>query len=456
MSNAIEPGTKSGRLGRVAVVGRPNVGKSTLFNILTGTRKAVVKDLPGVTRDIQAERAEWRSIPFEVIDTGGVTEGDVPFSEMIRHNVEGLLNQVDLIVMVVDGRTGLHPEDADVMRIVRKARKPFLIVVNKVDKRADVETAKYEFYELGDEIITASFEQRRGVDDLLEWIVSHFEDAPEAAKGEVTIAVLGKPNAGKSSLCNRIAGEERMLVSEIAGTTVDAIDLQIEFRGKRYTMIDTAGLRRQARREDGVEFLSAYKSFDALRRADIVLLMVDSLIGPTDQDAKIVEKIIEQHKGVILVASKSDLAAKEIPAYRETFRNQVERELHFFPDIPVVFVSSKTGAGIEELFNQIDEVWRKLHFRISTSKLNDFFTRVIRQAPAPVWGTQNVSFYYLTQTKQVPPSFIAFANFPEGVTPAYRRFLSKKIKEEWSLEGIPIRIFAMKSGRAPEREHDEP
>jgi GTPase len=448
--------TKLGRVGRVAIVGRPNVGKSTLFNILTDSRKAVVKDEPGVTRDIQVERGEWRSVQFEVIDTGGVTEGDVPFSEMIRKNVEGLLHQVDIIVAMVDGRAGLLPEDADVIRLVRKSKKPFIIVVNKVDKRADTEIAKFEFFELGDEIITASLEQRRGVDDILEWIVSHFEAGLPEVKGEVTIAVLGKPNAGKSSLCNRIAGEERMLVSEIAGTTVDAIDLQVQFRGKQYTIIDTAGLRRQARREDGVEMISAYKSMDALRRADIVLLMVDSLIGPTDQDAKIVEKILEQHKGVIMVGSKSDLAAKEVPGFRDKFRTQIERELHFFTDIPLVFVSSKTGSGLEGLFDAIDDVWRKLHFRISTSQLNDFFMRVIRQAPAPVWGTQNVAFYYLTQTKQVPPSFIAFANFPEGVTPSYRRFLSKKIKEEWDLHGIPIRIFAMKSGRSSERESDHP
>lgn len=440
--------TESSRLGRIAIVGRPNVGKSTLFNILTGTRKAVVKDQPGVTRDIQVERAEWRSVEFEVIDTGGVTEGSVPFSEMIRRNVEGLLEQVDAVVAVVDGRTGLMPEDADLMRMVRRSQKPFLIVVNKVDKRADVESAKFEFFELGDEIITTSFEQRRGVDDLLEWIVSHVQTGTPFVKGDVTITVLGKPNAGKSSLCNRIVGEERMLVSEIAGTTVDAIDLHIQYRDKKYVLIDTAGLRRQSRREEGVEFISAHKSYDALRRADIVLLMVDSLLGPSEQDAKIVEKIIESHKGVILVASKSDLAQKEIPAFREKFREKVERELHFFTDIPVVFVSSKTGSGMEELFNKVDDVWKKLNFRISTSQLNNFFTSVIRQAPSPVCGTQNVAFYYLTQTKQVPPSFIAFANHPEGVTNAYRRFLSNKIKEEWDLGGIPIRIFAMKSGRS--------
>ncbi|MEQ1879279.1 MAG: ribosome biogenesis GTPase Der [Bdellovibrionia bacterium] len=436
-----------GRLGRIAIVGRPNVGKSTLFNILTGTRKAVVKDQPGVTRDIQVERAEWRSIEFEVIDTGGVTEGSVPFSEMIRRNVEGLLEQVDAVVFMVDGRVGLVPEDADVMRMVRRSEKPYLIVVNKIDKRADAETGKYEFFELGDDIITTSLEQRRGVDDLLEWVIQHVQTGTAYVPGEITIAVLGKPNAGKSSLCNRIVGEERMLVSEIAGTTVDAIDLHIQFRGKKYVMIDTAGLRRQSRREEGVEFISAHKSFDALRRADIVLLMVDSTLGPSEQDAKIVEKILESHKGVILVGSKSDLAQKEVPAFREKFRAKIEKDLHFFTDIPVSFVSSKTGAGLEELFDKIDDVWRKLHFRISTSKLNDFFFSAIRQAPSPVWGTQNVAVYYLTQTKQVPPSFIAFANHPEGVTNSYRRFLSKRIKEEWDLEGIPIRIFAMKSGR---------
>jgi GTPase len=435
-----------GPLGRVAIVGRPNVGKSTLFNILTGTRKAVVKNQPGVTRDIQVGVAEWRSQEFEIFDTGGVTEGDVPFAEAIRKNVEGLLPQMDAILFLVDAKSGFIPEDRDVMRMVRKSQKPFLVVVNKVDKRPEVETAKFDFFEFGDDIITTSFEQRRGVDDLLEWVLSQVQPATSVPKEGVIVAVLGKPNAGKSSLCNRLAGEERMLVSEIPGTTVDAIDLHIEFKDKKYIVIDTAGLRRQARRQEDVEILSAYKSFDALKRAEVVLLMVDGTIGPSDQDAKIVEQIIEQHKGVILVANKSDIATKEIPAYREWFRSRVERELHFFPDIPVVFISAKTGSGVENLFTEIDEVWRKLHFRISTSQLNNFFMDVIRQAPAPVWGTQNVSFYYLTQTKQVPPSFIAFANFPEGVSPSYRRFVAKKIKEKWELEGIPIRIFAMKSG----------
>jgi GTPase len=433
-------------LSRVAIVGRPNVGKSTLFNILTNTRNAVVKDQPGVTRDIQIGKSEWRGHEFEVLDTGGLTDGDVPFSEMIKKNVEGLLSHVDAILFMVDGRAGLIPEDADVMRIVRKSQKPYLIIVNKVDKRLEVETAKYEFFELGDDIISTSLEQRRGVDDVLEWILSQVKSTPSETAESITVAVLGKPNSGKSSLCNKLIGFERMLVSEIAGTTVDAIDLNIEHKGQKYTVIDTAGLRRQARRHEDVEIVSAFKSFDALRRADVVLVLVDGLIGPSEQDAKIVEKVLEDHKGVILVANKSDVASKERPAYREWFRERVEREMHFFEDIPVAFISAKTGAGIEQLFELIGEVWDKLHFRISTSQLNNFFMETIRLAPAPVWHTQNVAFYYLTQTKQVPPSFIAFANYPEGVTPSYRRFLIKKIKEKWGLEGIPIRIFAMKSG----------
>ena len=238
-----------------------------------------------------------------------------------------------------------------------------------------------------------------------------------------------------------------MLVSETAGTTVDAVDLEFVRDDKFYTIIDTAGLRRQARRIDDVEIISAFKSEDSIYRSDVILLMVDGTEGPTEQDAKMAEMILQKHKGVILVANKSDIGNNEIPAYRSGFREKVAKVFHFFEDIKIVFISAKTGAGIGELFEVIDETWAQLNFRISTSALNKFFTQVIRLAPAPVYGTKNVAFYYLTQTQQTPPSFIAFTNFPDGVTTAYKRFVTKKIKEEWKLEGIPIRIHAMKKGR---------
>jgi GTP-binding protein len=240
-------------------------------------------------------------------------------------------------------------------------------------------------------------------------------------------------------------GQNRMLVSDIAGTTIDSVDSPLVYDGKNYTLVDTAGLRRSSKREDDLEIIAAFKSAEAIRRSEIVLLLIDGLIGPTEQDAKILEAVLEDHKGVIVVANKSDLASHEIPAYRKTFNAQVEKNFHFFTDVPVVFASAKTGIGIPDLFREIERVCEKLSFRVSTSELNDFFFEAIRQAPSPVYATTNVKFYYLTQTKQRPPAFIAFANHPDGVTPAYRRFLVKKIKDKFGLEGIPVRIFCMKS-----------
>lgn len=435
---------------KVAIIGRPNVGKSTLFNIITETRKAVVKNQAGVTRDIIIEPVEIWGKNFDLIDTGGITEAGDIFSKMIKEQVTEFLHSVDYIVAVMDGRAGLLPEDRDIIRVAKQAGKPFLLVLNKVDKVHDEEMAKSDFYEFGVDMVAASFEQRRGVAEILEWITQQIPEQKAAAKEGLNIAIVGKPNVGKSSIVNCILGANRMLVSDVAGTTIDSVDSPFIYAGKKYTLIDTAGLRKSAKREEDLEIISAFKSQEAIRRADIVLLMVDGTLGPTDQDARIMQAILEDHKGVILVANKSDIGGRDIPEYRKTFREQVERTFHFFDDVKVVFTSAKTGYGLEELLEMIAEVSEKLQMRIQTSDLNDFFFETIRKAPAPVWGTTNVKFYYLTQTYQRPPAFIAFANHPDGVTNAYRRFLIKNLKERFNLQGIPIRIFCMKSRRGGE------
>lgn len=443
----MEPSLKTEFAPKVAIIGRPNVGKSTLFNIITGTRKAVVKNQAGVTRDIIIEPVDLWGKQFDLIDTGGITEAGDIFSKLIREQVTEFLHSVDLIVAVMDGRVGLVPEDRDIIRVAKQTGKPFLLVINKVDKVSDEEMAKADFYEFGVDIVSSSFEQRRGLSDVLEWVTKQIPDAKATVKEGMNIAIVGKPNVGKSSICNCILGSNRMIVSDVAGTTIDSVDTPFLYNNKKYTLIDTAGLRKSARREEDLEIISAFKSQEAIRRADIVLLMVDGTIGPTDQDARIMQAVLEDHKGVILVANKSDLGGKEIPEYRKTFREQVERTFHFFTDVNVVFTSAKTEYGISELFEMIEKVSDQLTFRVPTSELNDFFFETIRKAPAPVWGTTNVKFYYLTQTYQRPPSFIAFANHPDGVTNSYRRFLIKNIKERWGLHGIPIRIFCMKSRR---------
>lgn len=440
-------------LPKVAIVGRPNVGKSTLFNILTDSRKAVVRDQAGVTRDLIFEPAEIWGKGYELVDTGGLTESRDIFSVLIREHVIGFLGSVDFIIAVMDGRAGLVPEDRDVIRLIKETGRPFLIAVNKVDSHWDEDVLRSEFYEFGEEPVACSFEQRRGVAQILEWLHQRLPENPKSHAEGLRIALVGKPNVGKSSLCNRILGEPRMLVSEVAGTTIDSVDTPFRWQEQDFVLVDTAGLRRASRREEDLEIISAYKSEEAIRRADIVLLVIDGTQGPTEQDAKILEAIVDDHKGVVVVANKSDLGRTEVENYRETFREQIEKNFHFFPDVPLVFSSAKTGSGLEGIMEEVSRVASKLSFRVSTQDLNDFFFDTIRKAPSPVYGTKNVKFYYITQTKQRPPSFIAFANSPAGVTPSYRRFLTKNIKTHFGLEGIPIRIFCMKSGGNSESRH---
>ncbi|HVK62470.1 MAG TPA: GTPase, partial [Bdellovibrionales bacterium] len=289
------------------------------------------------------------------------------------------------------------------------------------------------------------------MDEILEWIAAQVERTENTVREGLTLAMAGKPNVGKSSLCNRLLGEKRLLVSNVAGTTTDAVDTELVYEGRKFVLIDTAGLRRSARRDEGLEILSTFKTRDAIRRADIVLLVVDGNEGPTSQDAKILAQILEAHRAVLLVANKVDIAEEKHEQFRSWFRSRVETELHFFPDIPIAFTSAVTGKGLKDLFDTIVEMEKKITMRISTRKLNDFFMQVIRQAPAPVYNNRDVKFYYLTQTTQQPPAFIAFANHKEGVTPQYRRFLAKRIQDEFGLEGIPIRIFVMSGSHGQKR-----
>lgn len=428
------------RSPRVAMLGRPNVGKSTLFNYLTRSRKALVRDEPGVTRDLLIEPTEWWGSRFDVVDTGGITDGKEGFSPYIREQVLGFLKNTDLLLVIMDAKSGLVPEDRDIIRIAKESGKSFLLIINKVDVLKEAELKVAEFYEFGVDVVATSFEQSAGVDQIVEWVIRHLPRSDNTERTGTRLAMIGKPNVGKSSLCNRLLGEKRMLVSPIAGTTVDSVEAEFVYAENNYTLVDTAGLRRAARRKDGVEYISAVMSENSIHYADIVLLVVDVVLGPSEQDAKLLEMCLEKHKAVIVVANKCDLGEE---SYTDEFRLKVEREFVFFPDVPVVFVSAKTGFGLPRLFKKIEDLKIKLGRKISTSSLNDFFFATIRKAPAPVWGNRNVKFYYLTQTGQSPPSFIAFANHPQGVTPAYRRFLAKQIQENFDLKGVPIRIFVM-------------
>ncbi|OFZ15985.1 MAG: ribosome biogenesis GTPase Der [Bdellovibrionales bacterium RBG_16_40_8] len=433
---------------RVAIIGRPNVGKSTLFNGLTRSRKAVVKNQPGVTRDIIVGRADWWGKTFEVLDTGGITAHNDQFSPLIYKQVLSILKYVDLLVVVMDARSGLLPEDRDIVRIAKESGRDFFIVVNKVDRDKDADLLKAEFYEFGMPVLHAAFERSERVDEIVEKISEYIPENLQAEVPAIRLAIVGKPNVGKSSLCNYLVGEKRVLVSEIAGTTVDAIEMSFSFKNNNFILVDTAGLRRSAKRwsrGDGVEILSSYKSFEAIDHADMVFLVMDATHGPTEQDAKMAEYIFEKGKALIVVANKMDLLKDQQDEPRKWFRERLSREFHFAPNLPMVFTSAESGEGLTNLLEEALSLWQKLHFKVSTRELNDFFYNVIRQAPSPVYRTTNVKFYYCTQTGQLPPSFIAFANHPEGVTPSYRRFLIKRIQHQWGLEGVPVRVFVMKS-----------
>ena len=427
-------------LKSVAIVGRPNVGKSTLFNVLTRTRQALVRNQPGVTRDILVGTADWWGKKFDVVDTGGLSEGKEGLTPEIRQSVLRVLPTFDLLILVMDGSVGLMLEDRDVLRVVRESGLPFMIAVNKVDQNHGVDEILSDFFVLGEELLSTSFERQENVDRLVEWVLENLKEEAHVPFLGVRLSLVGQPNVGKSSLCNTLLGEERMLVSEKAGTTVDPVEAYCCMRGGNYILVDTAGLRRSFKRSDGIERISAHFSKEAVRRSDIVLLLVDAVKGPSGQDAKLVEYMVEQRKAFILVANKVDKVSS-----RQWFRDRVKKQFHFFPDIPVVFTCALSGAGVEDLLDRVKVVKSKLDTRIPTSQLNEFFYKVIRQTPSPSDKGVRIKFYYLTQTKQKPPSFIAFANRPSGVTHSYRRFLIKKIQTQWDLKGIPIGLFVRSS-----------
>ncbi len=434
---------------KVAIIGRPNVGKSSLFNILTKSRNALVKNQPGVTRDLQYGQSQWCGKTFEVIDTGGLTFTKDIFSILIREKVRDFIaDGVEAIIYMLDHKSGVCVEDKEIFKIIKKTGKPFIIALNKVDKVDEFESAKYEYFEFAQPIESISCEKRWGIENLLDWVIrilpNSEKDIVVDEESRILLSIVGKPNVGKSSLCNFLLDEKRMLVSDVAGTTVDVIASNLQFNNKRYRLFDTAGIRRKVKSD--LEMLMTLKSKESWKKSDIVLLMIDGLDDPSYQDAHLVHLILESNKSVILVVNKEDLGKQKIPEFKKTMRKKISRIFHFFPDIPIYFISAKTGSGIDKMFDGIQKHWEKINIKIKTSELNKFFSNTIRLAPAPVYGVKDVKFYYLTQTKQRPPSFIAFANYPDGVHLSYRRFLSKKIKENWNLDGVPIRIFAMKQG----------
>ena len=429
---------------KVLILGRTNVGKSSLFNRLSKKKKALVFDESGITRDVLKSRAEWWGHEFLIMDSGGLPDPKAKdeLSAKIKEKIDEALEEANALIVVADGKAGPLPEDALALDMARKTNKPFLLFVNKVDNPKETNLLTADFFRLSGELQSGSLEKNYGVDEIVEWIIaqkkSQSAKPPSTKKSPAPteLFVIGKANSGKSLLCNRILSQNRMIVCSKAGTTLDTVREFFSRSDGNYLISDNPGSRRGDREER--EKLSFSKSRSELKKADIALLVVDSSEGPSRQDTRLVQLCLEKKKPIILILNKRDLLAKQSAEERALKKAELKRAFHFFPDLSMVYLSAKTGYHKENLFKIISEIKSKMEVKIPTSELNKFFSQAIRKAPAPVWGASDVKFYYIVQTNKKPPGFIAFANYPQGVTPAYRRFVVNRIKEKWDLKGLPI------------------
>ena len=441
---------------RVAIVGRPNVGKSSLFNRLVGKRKAIVEDIPGVTRDRIVSTTDWRGVKFEVVDTGGyITSDEDKFAPYIRKQVEKELEEADLLVLVVDGKQGITPLDKEIATMLHKTEKPVIVAVNKIDD-PEKEKLAYEFYELGfDEVVPISTIQKFGVAELLDKIYQHIPDYEKELEYEeeeeqqdyIKVAIVGKPNAGKSSLLNAILGEERVLVSEIPGTTRDTVDTLFEKDGQKFLFLDTAGIRKKSKVEYGVEFFSVGRSIEAIEKADVVVLVIDATQGATEQDQKIAGLIQRRYKPAVIVINKIDmLKEKEI----EKVVNQVKEKLYFLSYAPIVLTSAAKKIGIDELLDKIVYVYQQAWKRVGTGQLNRAIRQVLALRQPPSYQGKPLKIYYATQLEGKPPAFLLFVNKAEGFKENYVKFLEANLRKLLGLENAPIKLIFR--GKEEERE----
>jgi len=437
---------------RVALIGRPNVGKSSLFNRIIGKRKAIVEDIPGVTRDRLVSKAEWRGVPFEIVDTGGYIQGDEDkFAPYLRKQIEKELQLADLIVFVVDGKEGLTQADKDIADMLRKTDKPVIVAVNKIDSPSREENL-YEFYELGfDKVIPVSAVQRNGVAELLDEIVKHIpeyeieatkeeEERKEEYREVIKVAIVGKPNAGKSSLLNGILGEERAVVSNIPGTTRDVVDTLFEWNGQKFLFLDTAGLRKKSKVDYGLEFFSVGRTLEAIKKADVVVHVIDAQEGATEQDTKIAHLIQKYTKPAVIVINKIDT----LPQRKEVLnriRNQVKEKLYFIPYAPVVFVSATQRKGIKQLLKEIVDVYNQAWKRVGTGQLNRAIKQILSLRHPPSYRGKPLKIYYATQLEGKPPCFLLFVNYPEGFKEHYVRFLENSLRDTLGFEKSPIKLI---------------
>ncbi len=433
----------------VAVVGRPNVGKSTLFNKLAGKRISIVEDTPGVTRDRIYTKCEWRSREFMVVDTGGIepTSDDIILSQM-RRQAELAIERADVIVLVTDIRCGVTATDSDVAAMLLKSGKPVVLAVNKCDTIGEPPMELYEFYNLGlGDPFPISSQHGHGTGDLLDEVFKYFPDDKVADYDEdfIKVAVIGKPNAGKSSLINYIAGEERVIVSNIAGTTRDATDTIIENENGKFVFIDTAGIRKKSKVNEKIEHYSVLRAYMAVDRADVCIIMIDAQEGFTEQDSKIAGYAHEQGKASIVAVNKWDAIEKNDKTMQE-FQIKLENDFSFMSYVPFVFISAKTGQRVNKLFEMIQLVNEHNSMRISTGMLNDVLAYATTRVQPPSDKGKRLKIYYMTQPSTKPPTFVTFVNKADLFHFSYQRYLENQIRGTFGLTGTPVKFVVRERG----------
>ena len=433
----------------VAVVGRPNVGKSTLFNKLCGQRLAIVEDTPGITRDRIFANCEWNGHEFLLVDTGGIepkaTEGILAH---MREQAEIAIDTADCIIMVVDVRDGLTAADEEVAHMLRRSHKPIILAVNKCDKVGDAPMEMYEFYNLGfDEVMPISSVHGHGTGDLLDAVCAHlnFEEDEEDTDDRITVAVIGRPNVGKSSLINHILGENRLIVANEAGTTRDAIDTMVENKYGKFIFTDTAGLRKRGKVESGVERYSVLRSLAAVERSRVCVIMIDATVGFTEQDSKVAGYAHEQGKACIIAVNKWDAVEKDSYTM-DAMRKKLEEDFSFMSYAPIVFISAKTGQRVDKLFETIHFVDVQNGTRVPTGALNEMLARATAKVQPPSDKGKRLKVFYITQISTRPPTFVCFVNQKALFHFSYQRYLENQIRETFGLTGTPIKMITREHG----------
>ena len=428
----------------VAIVGRPNVGKSTLFNALAGQMISIVKDTPGVTRDRIYADIDWLNHQFTLIDTGGIEpdSSDIILSQM-REQAQIAIDTADVIIFMTDVKQGLIDADAKVADMLRRSRKPVILVVNKVDNYNKMMADVFEFYNLGiGEPIAISAAQRSGLGDMLDKVTEHFASLKLEAGDDdrPRIAIVGKPNVGKSSIINKLTGESRVIVSNIAGTTRDAIDTDVKWNGREYVFIDTAGLRRKSKVKEEIEKYSIIRTVTAVERADVVVIVIDAIEGVTEQDAKIAGIAHENGKGVIIAVNKWDAIEKNDKTVYE-YSNKVRQILSFMPYAEIMFISALTGQRLYKLFDMIDFVIENHSMRVETGILNEIMAEAVAMQQPPSDKGKRLKLFYITQVTVKPPTFVIFVNDKELMHFSYTRYIENKIREAFGFKGTPLRFI---------------